>query len=286
MLNTLKTEQVAQATPANKNQYALLKAVMQEAGLLDPQVAYYAVKLTYTLALFAVGVGLMFLLDGWLRVLVCAPYLAFVSVQLAYMSHDLGHKQVFPSTRVNNWIGMLLGNLLVGMSMCWWVDKHNAHHANPNHDGMDPDIDIPFMAFSEEQAMRKKGLPRLLTGYQAYLFFPALTFTIYSMQITSIKYTLSERYRWQLPDLGIDVGAHDPVLRGLSARAWTMAGAGLYPDPQRVARLDAWGGFRAQPQGNAGYRRGRRAAGFLAQTGAYVAERVFDTVDRFHVWWA
>lgn len=200
-MNALKTEQVAQNKQVHKNQYALLKSVVQEAGLLNPQVAYYAVKLTYTLALFAFGVGLLFLLSGWLRVLVCAPYLAFASVQLAYMSHDLGHKQVFSSTKVNNWIGMLVGNLLVGMSLCWWVDKHNAHHANPNHDGMDPDIDIPFMAFSEEQATRKRGLSRFLAGYQAFLFFPALTFTTYTMQVTSIKYTFSERYRWQMPDI-------------------------------------------------------------------------------------
>ena len=75
----------------------------------------------------------------------------------------------------------------------WWNDKHNAHHANPNHDGLDPDIDIPFMAFSEEQALRKRGLSRLITAYQAFLFFPALTLTTYSMQIASVLFTVRER---------------------------------------------------------------------------------------------
>lgn len=160
----------------SKNDYITLKALVNEAGLLQSQGIYYAVKLAYTLGMFAIGIGLLFLLDGWLRVLVVALYLAFVCAQLGFLAHDLGHKQVFGSTKLNNWAGMLLANLLIGMSLGWWNDKHNAHHANPNHDGLDPDVDIPFMAFSEEQVLRKSGLARLVTAYQAFIFFPALTF--------------------------------------------------------------------------------------------------------------
>ena len=28
------------------------------------------------------------------------------------------------------------------MSFGWWVGKHDRHHANPNHEGLDPDIGI------------------------------------------------------------------------------------------------------------------------------------------------
>lgn len=185
---------------STKNQYATLKAIIRNKGLLDPQGAYYAVKLTYTLGLFAVGVALMFFLDGWARVFIVAPYLGFVFAQIGFLSHDLGHKQVFSSSRTNNWIGMLLANLIAGMSLAWWNDKHNAHHANPNHDGLDPDIDIPFMVFSDEQVASKRGLARTVAGYQALLFFPALTLTIYSMQFSSILFSIRQQYRWKLPD--------------------------------------------------------------------------------------
>jgi fatty acid desaturase len=190
---------VIDSAQPSKNEYAALKALVKESGLLEPQAKYYAVKVAYTLAMFAVGVGLLVWLQGWAKLLV-APYLAFVCAQLGFLAHDLGHKQVFPSTRLNNWAGMLLANLLVGMSLGWWNDKHNAHHANPNHEDMDPDIDIPFMAFSEEQAMSKRGLSRMFAAYQAFLFFPALTFTTYSMQISSAIYTFRQRYRLQSPD--------------------------------------------------------------------------------------
>jgi fatty acid desaturase len=195
--------QVADGEPANKNSYAALKALVSEAGLLEAQGLYYAVKIAYTVGMFAVGIAMLFVLSGWARVFVVAPYLAFVCAQLGFLAHDLGHKQVFSSNRVNNWAGMMMANVLVGMSLSWWNDKHNAHHANPNHDGLDPDIDIPFMAFSEEQAQGKKGLSRLFAAHQAFLFFPALTFTTYSMQIASVKFTLRERYRLRFSDTAL-----------------------------------------------------------------------------------
>jgi fatty acid desaturase len=183
-----------------KNDYTALKALVHKLGLFEAQTTYYAVKITYTLAMLAAGVALMFLLAGWARILIGAPVLAVVFVQLGFLGHDLGHKQVFSSSRVNNWVGMLLSNLLVGMSLSWWVDKHNAHHANPNHDELDPDIDIPFMAFSEEQALSKRGLFRAVTAYQAFLFFPALTLTVYSMQYASVRFALQEKHRLRFPD--------------------------------------------------------------------------------------
>src|SRR5438105_3084390 len=86
----------------NRNSYARLKALVREAGLFEPQGTYYAIKLAYTLGMFAAGMALFFLLTGWLRVLVVAPYLGFVGAQMGFLSHDLGHKQVFSSTRANN----------------------------------------------------------------------------------------------------------------------------------------------------------------------------------------
>lgn len=194
-------------TDVNQNQYAILKSIIRNAGLLETQGGYYAVKVAYTLGMFALGVALLFVLDGWARVLLVAPYLAFACTQLGYLAHDLGHKQVFRSSRVNHWLGMVVGNLLVGISLGWWNDKHNAHHANPNHDGMDPDIDIPFMVFSEEQAQAKRGITRFIAGYQAFLFFPALTLTVYSMQYSSIMYVLREKFRFRAPDIAL-LAAH------------------------------------------------------------------------------
>lgn len=34
------------------------------------------------------------------------------------------------------------------MSYAWWNDKHNRHHANPNHIGKDPDVAAGVLVFA------------------------------------------------------------------------------------------------------------------------------------------
>jgi fatty acid desaturase len=86
----------------------------------------------------------------------------------------------------------------LGISYGYWVRKHNQHHASPNHVDMDPDIDIPIMAFSEEQALEKRGFARLLVKYQAFLFMPLLFFQATSMHLYAIYILIKDppRYRW------------------------------------------------------------------------------------------
>jgi len=69
---------------------------------------------------------------------------------------------------------IVTADLLLGMSFGWWVEKHNRHHANPNHVERDPDINNPAIAYTEEQALGRWGPLRLLARYQAVLFFPLL----------------------------------------------------------------------------------------------------------------
>ena len=58
---------------------------------------------------------------------------------------------------------VVAGNLLVGLSFGWWVDKHNRHHSHPNHEGQDPDIGDGVLAFTTDQiAARHAGLGRFI----------------------------------------------------------------------------------------------------------------------------
>src|SRR4029453_17885874 len=111
--------------------------------------------------------------DSWWQ-LVTAAYLAVVFTQVAFVGHDAGHRQIFRSRRANDLVGLVHANLLVGISFGWWVGKHDRHHSNPNHEDLDPDIDIPALAFTAGQASGKRGLARVVARYQAFLFFPLL----------------------------------------------------------------------------------------------------------------
>jgi fatty acid desaturase len=169
------------------SEYTQLSRQIKQAGLLDRRHGYYAAKIGLNLVLLAAGGAAFFLLgDSWWQ-LVTAAYLAVVFTQIAFVGHDAGHRQIFRSRRANNLVGLVHANLLVGISFGWWVAKHDRHHSNPNHEDLDPDIDIPSLAFTAGQARDKRGLARVVARYQAYLFFPLLLLEAAQLHVASAK---------------------------------------------------------------------------------------------------
>lgn len=153
--------------------FARLTKELKAAGLLNRRRGYYLLRMAVNaLLLGAIAVTFAMLGDSWWQLLTAAV-LAVASTQLAFIGHDAGHRQIFRSHRHNNIVGHLHGSL-TGISYQWWVAKHNRHHANPNHEDHDPDIEIHALAFSRAQAARKRGLYSWITKHQAFLFFPLL----------------------------------------------------------------------------------------------------------------
>jgi len=168
-------------------EYTQLSRQIKQAGLLERRRGWYATKIGLNLVLLAAGgAAFVALEDSWWQ-LVTAAYLAVVFTQLAFVGHDAGHRQIFCSRRANDLVGLLNANLLVGISFGWWVAKHNLHHTNPNHQDLDPDIDIPALAFTAGQARDKRGLGRVVARYQAYLFFPLLLLEAAQLHVASAK---------------------------------------------------------------------------------------------------
>ena len=176
------------------NPYADLKRIIKENGLMDRQPTYFGCKIALTLCLLAVGLAMLPILgDSWLQ-LANAVYLAVVFVQISFLAHDFGHRQFsFRTSWKNTWSTLILGNLLLGMSRQWWIDKHNEHHAHPNQMDVDPDVDIPLLAFEEEQAFEKRGIARFVVKYQAVLIFPLSILQSLSMLRSSVRFLVSEK---------------------------------------------------------------------------------------------
>ncbi len=124
--------------------------------------------------------------DSWWQLGVAA-FLAVMFTQVSFLGHDAGHRQIFGSRRANYVLGVLHGNLGVGLSYGWWVDKHNRHHAHPNTEGADPDIRPSAVAFTATDARAARGVARLAFRYQAYLFFPLLLLEAVSLHVASIR---------------------------------------------------------------------------------------------------
>jgi fatty acid desaturase len=177
----------ASSTTGRWSEYTQLSRQVKQAGLLERRHGWYAARIGLNLALLAAGGTAFFLLgDSWWQLLTAA-YLAVVFTQLAFLGHDAGHRQLFRSRRANDLIGLAHANLGVGISFGWWVPKHNAHHTNPNHEDLDPDISITALAFTADQASAKHGLVRLVARYQAWLFFPLLLLEAAHLHLASAK---------------------------------------------------------------------------------------------------
>jgi len=162
------------ALTARGSDFARLSERVKQAGLLDRRPGYYTLRIGLVLGAYA-GAWAAFVLvgDSWFQVLV-AVALAVVFAQVALVAHDLAHRQVFGTRRASEIAGLIAGNLGIGMSYGWWMDKHTRHHANPNHEDHDPDVSPEILIWSDGQARAAQGLPRFVGRIQAYLFFPLL----------------------------------------------------------------------------------------------------------------
>ena len=218
-------------------EFAQLKQQVKDAGLLEKNPGHYAVKMAVNMSLLALSVAILTLVDGvWLQ-MANAAFLAFIIVQISYTGHDLGHKQVLRSSRNNDRLGLFV-SFLIAINRTWWVEKHNEHHSNPNDLDMDPDIDFPVIAFSEDQARSKSGIARLIVKYQAFLFYPMVCLEGIVLRYSGIRYMFGNRLMFPVAEpiimaghIGIYAGLvflSLPVWQGLMFIAVNQMLIGLY----------------------------------------------------------
>ena len=131
----IQTERLATQLPPLTGSYGELKRLIKDRGLLNRRPLRALVRLLIIDTLLVLSVALLLTVHiFWVQCL-NALLLAFVSSQIGFNGHDAGHRQSSNSTRLNDLIGFLHGNLIIGMSFSWWMDKHNRHHSRPNHLG-------------------------------------------------------------------------------------------------------------------------------------------------------
>jgi fatty acid desaturase len=167
--------------------FAELNRRITALGLMQRQPAYYAARLTAVGLLVVGGWTAFFLLGSTWWTLAVAVLMAVAFAQLALVAHDLAHRQVFRTKRPSEIAGMVAGNLGIGMSYGWWMDKHTRHHNNPNHDDLDPDVAPEVLIWATESALGRRGLKGFVTRHQAGLFFPLLTLLGVDLKVSSVK---------------------------------------------------------------------------------------------------
>lgn len=158
------------------NEFFELAQRVKDAGLMERGAqSYIGRAVVLALALTAAGTLLAVLGQSWWQLAVAALF-GILFTQVAFLSHDAAHQQVFNTGRRNAWLSVIVGNGIVGLSYGWWAQKHGKHHAQPNVIGKDGDIAPGTIAFVPEDAQARTGIAGWFVKRQGWFLFPLLLF--------------------------------------------------------------------------------------------------------------
>jgi fatty acid desaturase len=182
------------APDPSSREYIELKQLMKKRGLLEKQPAYYVYRIAILASLLLVSLLFLLFVPSFGLQLLNAVFMAFVFAQIGLLSHEAGHRQMFNHSWQHDLVGLVGGNVTLGMSYAWWMDKHNRHHSHPNEIDMDPDIEIPFLEFTgKEDLVTLSPFRRFLVKHQAVILLPALTTVAAGLRVNSVKFLIRNR---------------------------------------------------------------------------------------------
>ncbi|NBE50575.1 acyl-CoA desaturase [Streptomyces sp. YC537] len=285
------------------SEFAPLLRTVREQGLLERRAGWYALGIaTNALVLAAIVTGMVTLGDTWWTLLLAVP-LAVFSARTAFIGHDAGHSQITRGRRSARLIGLIHANLLLGMSAAWWNDKHNRHHANPNHLEKDPDVAPDVLVFAAPHAEGRTGLQGWLTRHQAWLFFPLCLLEGLNLKVQGLRdlrrQTPAER-AVEGPLLLVHIAAYTALLLTVLSPGKALAFAVLHqalfglhlgmafaPNHKGMEMPDGygarWGHLRRQVLTSRNIRGGPLTDWFLGGLNYQIEHHLFPSMPRPHL---
>jgi fatty acid desaturase len=278
--------------PDTSSEFTPLLRAVKGQRLLDRRTGWYARTIvTNALGLAAVVTGMALVGASW-WVLALAPVLAILGARTAFIGHDAGHAQISGNRAANRAIGLTHGNLLLGMSYAWWNDKHNRHHANPNHIDKDPDVAADVLVFTSEQAADRTGFRGRLTRHQAWLFFPLTLLEGLALKLSGFRDLRRQSGRERLVE-GALLMTTMPLAHALVFAALHQALFGLHlgmafapnhkgmdmPDPDG----EKWGHLRRQVLTSRNIKGGVLTDWFLGGLNYQIEHHLFPSMPRPHL---
>jgi len=137
------------------------------------ELSGYVLLFAFITQIPPVIVGLLFLL---------------LMIRSTYIVHDLLHKQYF-SRKVSNRLGLIFGNLLIGLSGKWWDREHNVmHHTYTNAAEKDTDVQGFGGAI-----IGKHDSVKFIHRHQHFFFFLLLPAIYVSFMMQSYTFVVQKR---------------------------------------------------------------------------------------------
>ena len=188
-----------------KDYMSLRESILRE-GLFVTNKSFYILEWSRVITILLVSLYFSLFMDGYN--LIGAALLGIFWQQLAFSGHDAGHNAITHVRDKDSRLGLVVGNLLTGISMTWWKNSHNIHHINPNCIECDPDIQhLPLFAVADEilgsgfysifhkRWMKADYVALKLISVQHILFYPIMFLARFNLYIQSLITVLSSRDR-------------------------------------------------------------------------------------------
>jgi fatty acid desaturase len=190
----------------SREDFAELSRRVRAGGLFRRRSRYYAWKIPVTIGALVVLVAVAVLIgDSWWNLTV-AVALALVMGQISFLGHDAGHRQISGNRRGNDLVGLLLANLLSGVSFGWWLTKHSRHHGHTNQDGKDPDMDAGALVYTSEQTDQRGWFGRGYARTQPFNLIPLLFLESLNLHMASVTAVARRRDRAAAAEAGLLLG--------------------------------------------------------------------------------
>jgi fatty acid desaturase len=211
---------VPKLTPKRgSEEYIKLKKDITAAGILDRAYGYYALLATTDFLGFFFALYMLITSVHPLSTILSSMLLAYFSVHIGGLIHDAGHRSIFKSTFWNDVAGTLCAAVIT-FPYSTWKKQHNAHHANTNAQGEDPDLEIPFV-FTEDEYKEAGGIIRFIRRYQMWLYYPLGSFVSITYRTKAFLY-----YAKHLDDPRIRIEA---VIMAVGLVMWYLAPFVFFP---------------------------------------------------------
>jgi len=172
-------------------------------GFFESDYGFYHRKAAVLVALFAAAVTCVLGSDRLSVHALGGVLMALFWQQIAFVGHDVGHNAITHDRHKDWWIGIVVGNLLAGVSMGWWKKNHNTHHVVCNSCEHDPDIQhLPFFAVNPRLFLKPlfstyynrivpvDHLTHLILRHQHLLYYPVMFFARINLYIQSWLHAL------------------------------------------------------------------------------------------------
>jgi fatty acid desaturase len=166
-----------------------LRARLRAAGAFETRELRSWLELALLGSLLAAALAAI-VIFGWRAALFAIPAAAVLATSIAMYGHEGSHRSFSSSPLRNAMLVHFAFPMFSGLGAAYWRDKHDRkHHAHPNVESLDPDLNpFPFAFSRGGHDASGPGARWFQRTFQRWLFWPMATLMTTGMRRSSVMY--------------------------------------------------------------------------------------------------